>query len=347
MKNAPMGALSMSQMLLEIRNATKVYAQRKMDGVQREVIALENFNLSIPKAPASIVTIAGESGSGKTTLAQVILGFTRVSSGQIIFDGQDVSTANPQQIKDYRRQVQAVFQDPFGVYNPFYRVEHVFNTVIRNFKLSKNKTEARQMIEEALNVVGLYGEDVLRKYPHQLSGGQRQRIMMARAYMIKPKLIVADEPVSMVDASLRASILDVMIRLKEEMGISFLYITHDLSTAYQIGDQIFVLYQGTIAEKGQTTDVIDKPHHPYVQLLVDSVPVPDPDVKWEGEIVLPAEEEMRSSVHKGCRFYPRCPHRMDVCLEAQPPLYTVGEKEHQASCYLYDEQKAAASGVES
>src|SRR5664279_659320 len=266
----------MSQMLLEIRNATKIYRQRGFGtGVKREVVALQDFNLSIPKEPASIITIAGESGSGKTTLAQVVLGFTTLTSGQIIYDGQDISGANAKQMKAYRRQVQVVFQDPFGVYNPFYRVQHVFNTVIGNFKLSSSKTESRQMIEDALNVVGLHGEDVLRKYPHQLSGGQRQRIMMARAYMIKPKLIVADEPVSMVDASLRASILDVMMRLKQDSGISFLYITHDLSTAYQIGDQIYILYQGTIAEKGNTIHVIDKPHHPYVQLLVDSVPVPD------------------------------------------------------------------------
>lgn len=331
----------MSPMLLEIRNATKVYVQRRIGGVRREVVALQNFNLSIPRQPASIITIAGESGSGKTTLAQLVLGFTRLTSGQIIFDGQDISTADGQQLKGYRRQVQAVFQDPFGVYNPFYRVQHVFDIVIQNFKLSRSKTESRDMIEEALNIVGLHGEDVLRKYPHQLSGGQRQRIMMARAYMIKPRLIVADEPVSMVDASLRASILEVMIRLKEESGISFLYITHDLSTAYQIGDQIYVLYQGTVAEKGNTIRVIDAPRHPYVQLLVDSVPVPDPTVKWEGEIVLPPEEEMRSTVHSGCRFYPRCPHRMERCLAAQPPLYKIDEVDHEAACYLYAEKETA------
>ncbi len=332
----------MSQMLLEIRNATKVYTQRGLGGRQREVIALQNFTLNIPNSPASIITIAGESGSGKTTLAQVVLGFVRLSSGQIIFNGQDMATADAKQLKDYRRDVQAVFQDPFGVFNPFYRVEHVFHAVINNFRLTPNKRENRAMIEDSLNVVGLRGEDVLRKYPHQLSGGQRQRIMMARALLIKPKLIVADEPVSMVDASLRASILDVMIRLKEEMGISFLYITHDLSTAYQIGDQIFILYQGAVAEKGSTISVIDRPHHPYVQLLVDSVPVPNPDVKWEGEIILPPEEEMRSSVHSGCRFYPRCIHRMDRCLEAQPPLYKIDDIDHQAACYLYSDKEVAA-----
>ncbi len=331
----------MSQMLLEIRNATKIYKQRGTGAGKREVIALQDFTLNIPKSPASIITIAGESGSGKTTLAQVVLGFTHLSSGQIIFEGQDMSQADGKQMKAYRRDVQAVFQDPFGVYNPYYRVEHVFRTVMDNFGLSNNKTERREMIEDALNVVGLHGDDVLRKYPHQLSGGQRQRIMMARAYMIKPKLIVADEPVSMVDASLRASILDVMMRLKDDMGISFLYITHDLSTAYQIGDQIYILYQGTIAEKGNTINVIDSPRHPYVQLLVDSVPVPDPNIKWEGEIVLPPEEEMRSSVHSGCRFYPRCPMRMDRCLTAQPPLYQVDDLDHEASCYLYEDQRDA------
>lgn len=326
----------MSEMLLEIRNATKVYTQRAIGGVKSEVVALQDFNLSIAKNPASIITIAGESGSGKTTLAQLVLGFTQLTSGQIIFDGQDISTADSKQIKEYRRDVQAVFQDPFGVYNPFYRVEHVFDMVVRNFSLGRNKAERREMIEDALNVVGLHGEDVLRKYPHQLSGGQRQRIMMARAYMLKPRLIVADEPVSMVDASLRASILDVMMRLRDEMGISFLYITHDLSTAYQIGDQIYILYQGTIAERGNTINVIDEPRHPYVQLLVNSVPVPDPDIRWDGEINLPPEEEMRSSVHSGCRFYPRCPDRMERCLSAQPPLYPIDNVDHEASCYLYD-----------
>src|SRR5258707_4059149 len=300
----------MSEMLLEIRNATKLYKQRGAGGGKKEVVALQDFNLSIPKKPASIITIAGESGSGKTTLAQVILGFTRLSSGSIIYDGQDMSTADSKQLKAYRRQVQAVFQDPFGVYNPFYRVQLVFNTIINNFKLSTNKDESRNLIEDVLNIVGLHGDDVLRKYPHQLSGGQRQRIMMARAYLIKPRLIVADEPVSMVDASLRASILDVMMRLKNDMGISFLYITHDLSTAYQIGDRIVILYQGAIAERGNTVNVIDHPYHPYVQLLIVSEPVPNPDVKWSGEINLPPEEEMRSSVHTGCRFYPRCPKRM-------------------------------------
>lgn len=333
----------MSEMLLQIRNATKIYTQRSFGGDKRQVIALDRFNLDIPNRPATITTIAGESGSGKTTLANVILGFTEITSGQIIFDGCDMTQADAEQRREYRRQVQAVFQDPFGVYNPFYRVEHVFDMVTSNFNLAKNKSKVRDMVEESLNVVGLYGEDVLRKYPHQLSGGQRQRIMMARAYMVKPKLIVADEPVSMVDASLRASILEVMMRLRDS-GISFIYITHDLSTAYQIGDRIFILYQGGIAETGDTVEVINKPHHPYAQLLIGSVPIPDPNIRWEGTIELPAEEEMRTSDKPGCRFYPRCPKRMSHCLDDLPPLYRVNGADHLASCYLYNEMPVAEFG---
>ena len=329
----------MSPPLLEIRNATKVYeVGGGMFGKKREVVALQDFNLTIADRPATITTIAGESGSGKTTLANLVLGFTSLSGGNIVFQGKDAGEMNSREVIDYRRNVQAVFQDPFGVYNPFYRIAHVFDQVVKNFKLASSKADRRERVEAALNVVGLRGEDILRKYPHQLSGGQRQRIMMARAYLIKPKLIVADEPVSMVDASLRAAILEVMLRLRDEENISFLYITHDLSTAYQVGDQIYILYQGSIAEKGQTTRVIDEPKHPYVQLLVDSVPVPDPDEKWDTDIDLPDEETLRAGDATGCRFYPRCPERMDRCLEARPPLFHVGRADHQASCYLYEDE---------
>ena len=322
-------------MLLEICNATKIYGLR--GGGKGEVIALQDFNLQIRKSPASITAIAGESGSGKTTLANAILGFTRLTSGEVIYDGQDISRANRAQIKDYRRNVQAVFQDPFGVYNPFYRVQHVFNQVIRNFNLNRNRAEWQQMIEEALNAVGLHGQDVLRKYPHQLSGGQRQRIMMARAYMIEPRLIVADEPVSMVDASLRASILDVMLRLKEENGISFLYITHDLSTAYQVGDQIHVLYQGSVAEKGPTFSVIDRPRHPYVQLLVDSVPVPDPSQKNKSRVVLKGDIPTPMNKPSGCAFRTRCPIAKPECANDIPPLIDTGN-EHLIACPYWEEK---------
>jgi peptide/nickel transport system ATP-binding protein len=273
--------------LLEIRNATKVYTK-----AGHRTTALHDVSLTVPAQPARIVAIAGESGSGKTTLANAVLGFVILTSGQVFFKGMEITTLKRRDHLEYRRQVQAVFQDPFGVYNPFYRVRHVFDMVLKRFKLARSKSEAQAKVEDALKRVGLRGSEVLDKYPHQLSGGQRQRIMMARAYLLRPSLIVADEPVSMVDASLRAMILDIMVHLRDEQGISFLYITHDLSTVYQVADDICILYRGAIVEEGNAQDVINAPTHTYSRLLISSIPVPDPDVKWDTSIAVPIEEEV-------------------------------------------------------
>jgi peptide/nickel transport system ATP-binding protein len=331
----------MSQPLLEIRDATKIYRGGFLRPGQ-QLVALQDFNLTIPEEPATITAIAGESGSGKTTLANLILGFISPTSGEIHYRGQNISTMSPRQKLEYARQVQAVFQDPYAVYNPFYRVKHIFDLVIKNFKLTTSKQATRDLVEDALKMVGMRGEEVLEKYPHQLSGGQRQRMMVARAYLLKPRLIVADEPVSMVDASLRAMILDIMLKLRDQQNISFLYITHDLSTAYQVCDDIYVLYQGSIAEKGDTVGVIENPKHPYVQMLIESIPVPDPNQKWNTDVTLPSEEELRSQVDTGCRFYPRCPYHMDRCLVKQPPLFQIESGDHQAACYLYDQATPSA-----
>jgi ABC-type oligopeptide transport system ATPase subunit len=272
----------MAAPLLEAINATKVYGK----GFRKPgTTVLKGVNLIVPDKPAKIIAIAGESGSGKTTLVQSVLGFIRLSSGQILYRGKDIAHLSKKEHFEYRRKVQAVFQDPYEVYNPFYPVRHIFDLVIHNFKLTRDKKEAREMIETALNVVGLRGNEVMEKYPHQLSGGQRQRMMIARAYMLRPEIIVADEPVSMVDASLRAVILNAMQRLRDDHGISFLYITHDLSTAYQICDEMYVLYHGEVVEKGSAVDIIERPTHPYVKQLIASIPVPDPDVSWNSAIV--------------------------------------------------------------
>lgn len=330
----------MATPFMEIKNATKIYGGGFLSSTP-PIVALQDFNLTIQDSPATITTIAGESGSGKTTLASAVLGFLGLTSGQILYKGRDVATLNREEMLNYRREVQAVFQDPYEVYNPFYRVKHIFDMVVNRFHMARNVDEARDVIEEALKVVGMRGEEVLEKYPHQLSGGQRQRVMVARAYLLKPRLIVADEPVSAVDASLRAMILDVMMRLRDEANISFLYITHDLSTAYQIGDDIYVLYQGSVAERGKTPNVIEEPRHPYVQLLINSIPVPDPAVKWGDIMEIPAEEEGRKVSNKGCRFYSRCPDRMDRCLLSQPPLYKIRDGQ-DAACFLYEAHKETA-----
>jgi peptide/nickel transport system ATP-binding protein len=331
----------MSPPLLEIQGATKIYGGGFLERGRR-VVALQDFDLTIPDKPARIVTIAGESGSGKSTLASLVLGFTDLSAGRIFFQGADVMKLSRAEKTQYRRHVQAVMQDPYAVYNPFYPVRHVYDMVIHNFRLAQSKQEADALIESALNVVGLQAREILDKYPHQLSGGQRQRMMIGRAYLLKPRLIVADEPVSMVDASLRAMILDIMQRLRDENGISFLYITHDLSTAYQISDEIVVLYQGRVAERGSTTSVIEQPKHPYVRQLMDSIPSPDPDQRWDLQVSLPDDVAMRAHVQSGCRFYPRCEFRMDRCLQTQPPLYPVAS-DHQVACFLYDTAQAAES----
>lgn len=271
----------MDRSLLEVNDLTKTYGEAAKKQ-KKQVVALQHFNAVISGTVPKIITIAGESGSGKTTLANLILGFIKPSSGTILYKGQDVAPFDKSEMLTYRREVQAVFQDPYSVYNPYYCVEHIFDIAIQNFKITADKQEKRDLIEDALNLVGLKGEDVLRNYPHQLSGGQLQRIMIARAYMLKPNLIIADEPVSMIDVSLRAMILEIMMKLKDEHGISFIYITHDFSTAYQISDEIYLLYHGMTVEKGDTVKVINNPRHPYTKDLIASIPTIDE--KWEGHI---------------------------------------------------------------
>lgn len=323
----------MEQPILSIQEATKIYGGGFLSS-SKPYVALDHFSLDIYHEQAKIVTIAGESGSGKTTLANLILGFIPCTTGKILFNGMDLTKMARDQRSFYRREVQAIFQDPYEVYNPFFRVSHIFDMIVRHFNLTRNRDEAEKMIEDAMNIVGLRGGEILEKYPHQLSGGQRQRVMVARAYMLRPQLIVADEPVSAVDASLRAMILDIMLRLRDQRKISFLYITHDLSTAYQISDLMYVLFQGTTVERGNAAEIIEDPRHPYVQELIESIPVPNPKIKWDTNISLPSEEVMRMATSVGCRFYPRCSRHMDICKTAFPPMVQVG-KNHEVACYLY------------
>ncbi len=330
----------MSIPLLEIRNLTKIYGGSLFS--RQAPPALDNFSLTFNEENPKITTIAGESGSGKTTLANVTLDFVHPTAGQILYKGRDIARMSRQDRFNFRREVQAIFQDPFGTYNPFYKVDAVFNTVIHKFKLGQGRGEARKLAEEALEVVGLRPNEILGKYPHELSGGQRQRLMVARAFLLKPRLIVADEPVSMIDASLQMRILDIFRDLKEAYSMSFLYITHDLSTAYQISDDIYILYSGSVMEHGHIDKVIQSPQHPYTQLLVRAITVPDPDVRWEGRTTSSAREETLVVDNDGCKFYQRCPHAMDRCLTSPPSAYQVAENQFVA-CYLYDGQEESVN----
>jgi peptide/nickel transport system ATP-binding protein len=213
-------------------------------------------------------------------MARIALGLDPPTSGDVLYEGKDLRKLSGREWKEYRRGVQAILQDPFGVYNSFYKVDHVLTTPLKKFGLAQSREQAQKLIEQALLAVGLVPDDTLGRYPHQLSGGQRQRVMVARTLLLRPRVIVADEPVSMIDASLRATVLGNLLQLKNEFGISLIYITHDLTTAYQISDQIIVLYHGEVVESGPPEEVIEHPKHPYTRLLIESIPEPDPDHAW-------------------------------------------------------------------
>ena len=268
----------MSDNLLEIRKVSKVYQRGLINA--KASIALKEFSLTLKEDEPTIMTVAGESGSGKTTLAMLLLGFITPTTGEIIYRGKNINSLEGKEKIAYRREVQAVFQDPFAVFNPFYTVDHLLTVPIKKFQLAKGKAEAANKMEEALTAVGLRPEDVLGRFPHQLSGGQRQRINVARALLLKPRLLVADEPVSMVDASLRANILESLRNLHRDHGVTIIYITHDLTTAYHVADTITVLYKGDVVESGDVETVIRNPQHAYTRLLVDSIPWPNLDKKW-------------------------------------------------------------------
>lgn len=318
--------------ILELRNASKVYK----GGLLRSdaTVALHETTLAFGGERPLITSIAGESGSGKTTMGNLLLRFIEPTTGSVVFKEQDLWQAPKSLLKEFRKEVQAIFQDPFEVFNPFYTVDHVMTLPLRKFGLASTSEERQTIMEESLRKVGLRPEEVLGRYPHQLSGGQRQRIVVARAMMLQPKLIIADEPVSMVDASLRATILKSLSKLRDDLGISILYITHDLTTAYHISDDILILYQGEIVEAGDVTSVITEPQHPYTQLLVGSIPWPDPKRKWGDSE--PIGKARMSRVTQGCAFAPRCPHVMDLCLQREPLMYKTKDC-HAVSCFKYQD----------
>jgi peptide/nickel transport system ATP-binding protein len=322
--------------LLEARAVTKVFG----GGLRgRRMTAVEKFSLAISNDPPSILALVGESGSGKTTLARMLLGLVDPSEGEVLYKGADIRSLPSAERRAFRRDVQVIFQDPFEAYNPFYRVDHVLMTPLMNFGLARSRHEARRMIEETLRAVGLRPEETLGRFPHQLSGGQRQRVMVARALLVRPRVIIADEPVSMVDASLRAIILASLRKLHDEFGISLIYITHDLTTAYQICQNVIVLYRGAIAEAGDSEQVVRRPMHPYTRLLIGSIPNPDPDQPWKGEEA-PSREGLAAS-EQGCLFAARCPSAMEICGDDRPPMFRT-DAHRAVACHLYRDVDAVA-----
>lgn len=324
--------------LLEVRNVSKVFTSgggwfgRK----KRVTVALDRASLVIRDDQPSIISIAGESGSGKTTLSRLILGLIQPTSGEILFKGQSLQTMDRQAWHKLRQEVQAIFQDPFAVYNPFYKVDHALTMPIQSYRPDLPKAAAKELMETVLQEVGLRPNETLGRYAHQLSGGQRQRIMVARALLLNPSIIVADEPVSMVDASLRATILESLVKVHQNHDISLIYITHDLTTAYQISQTILIMYQGSMVEVGSVELVIKNPLHPYTQLLVGSIPLPNPKLRWGGSITEVKTRPQPAAHNKGCKFANRCPHVMSICHESPPPLFATDAK-RAVACYLYQD----------
>ncbi len=320
--------------ILELKNITKIFGGGGMLQKKQVTVALEDMSLAIQPDFPYIITIAGESGSGKTTIGMLSLGFYIPTSGQVLYNGKDIHTLSHSEMFDFRKDVQAVFQDPFAVYNPFYKVDNLLSIPIKNFGLARTTKDAYELMEAAMNRVGLRPEETLGRYPHQLSGGQRQRIAVARALLLQPKLLIADEPVSMVDASLRATILKALRALNQDLGIPILYITHDLTTAYHVSDYIVILYHGSVMEAGNVDSIIRNPKHPYTQLLVGSIPWPDPNRTWGEVLSAFAKVKGAPRTERGCKFAPRCPFVFEPCTQDRPELFQV-DPGRAAACYLY------------
>ena len=328
--------------LLEARQVTKVFGKGLLNR-STSLVALDNLSLTIEEAPPTITAIVGESGSGKTTFARLMLGLTEPTSGEVCYRGVDMRQLDRGQRRQFLRDVQVIFQDPYEVYNPFYRIDHVLEEPVANFRLAKSRAQGREIIVEALESVGLRPEETLGRYPHQLSGGQRQRVMVARALLLRPRVIIADEPVSMIDASLRATVIESLRNLNRRFGISLIYITHDLTTAYQMSENIVVLYRGAVAEAGDVERVVKEPEHPYTRLLIGSIPRPDPKQHWGIKEKVPDTTGNKGGAgRQGCHFADRCPSVMSICREQTPPLYQTAP--HRATaCHLYSDAPVAAS----
>jgi peptide/nickel transport system ATP-binding protein len=281
-----------------------------------------------------VFCLAGESGCGKTTTGRLLLRLEEPTGGAVFFEGKNIFSLEDEELKEFRRKAQIVFQDPYESLNPAMKIVDIVTEPLAIHGLLDGKDDRIEQAAKALEEVALTPpENFLFRYPHELSGGQRQRVAIARAIVLKPKFIVADEPVSMLDVSIRAGILKLLLDIREKYGIAYLFITHDLALAKHIGDRIAIMYLGKIVEMGEAERVIDNPMHPYTRALVAAIPSPDPREKI-GAIPIVGEISSPINPPSGCRFHPRCPYAMDVCRKEEPKLVEV-EKNHYAACHLY------------
>ncbi len=309
---------------LEIQFRVRRATTRAIDGV------------SLDWRPGEILGIVGESGCGKSTLARAMLGLVPAAAGEILLDGDAV--AGRARLGELRTRVQMIFQDPYQTLNPRQRVEAIVAEPLVVQGVPRAEHEAR--LGRALDDVGLDPERFARRYPHQLSGGQRQRVAIAAALVLEPDGLICDEPVSMLDASVRAQILAVLLELQRRRGLALVFITHDLSLAWSLCDRLAVMYLGRVVEEGSAVDVIERPQHPYTRALVDAIPVPAVGGGERREL-LTGELPDATNVPSGCRFHPRCPRRFEPCDRIDPRLIEAGGAEQRAACLLHDPSLAA------
>jgi peptide/nickel transport system ATP-binding protein len=316
--------------MLELRRISKVYKVGTFGGKELHAVSDVSFDVK----DGEVVSLIGESGSGKSTIGKMILRLISVSSGEIVFDGVDVSTLERASLKDYRRSVQGVFQDPFSSYNPIFKADRAFQIIRQEFFPGMTGAEWSDKVDRSLEAVGLNPEHVLDKFPHQLSGGQLQRFLIARALLLDISFLVADEIISMLDASTRIDVLNLLADLKSD-GLSVLFITHDLSLGYYISERAVILYRGCVVEMGSTERIYQHPMHPYTKMLMAAVP--RLDAKWE-EVDMELKEKY-SELTGNCVYYDRCPVADQElgCDRFRPSLLEV-EQEHFVACYRCEEK---------
>jgi len=314
--------------LLEINQVTKVF---RIGGMlsRKRIKAIDNVSLSITSEKPIILSVVGESGCGKSTLAKMILRIHTPEMGTIRLNGRDYADRKGFDSMQFRKAVQPIFQNPYESFSPRKTVDtYLYNTALR-LKIAPNREAARQLIDDTLRDVGMSLAVVQGKYPTQFSGGELQRVSIARALLTKPKLIIADEPVAAIDASMKMNIVNLFRELKEKYHVSFLYITHDLSTAYYVSDLIATLYRGSLIEYGPAKDIMDKPAHPYTELLMNAVPrVGD---KWAVDVAMPDMEEKEYAL-TCCKFAPRCPYATEECRQSCPDVVSL-PGERKVLCY--------------
>ena len=330
-----------AELILEVRQLYKFFPMRQsfLNMLLRrkpEVVrAVDGVSFWLEKG--EVLALVGESGCGKTTIARLLIGLENATSGEILFKGQGVGVGRqdkkPISLKQLRQRAQVVFQDPYESLNPRATIFDIVAEPLIVHGLARDNQERHRRVTKSLEEAGLRpAEDFLLRYPHELSGGQRQRVVIAGAMVLEPELLLADEPVSMLDVSIRAEILNLLNALRRSRGISILFITHDLGTVGHFADRLAVMYLGRIVEIGPTGEVLKNPQHPYTRALLSVVPVPNPKLRRK-MVILSGETPNPINLPGGCRFHPRCPVVMEACKLSDPPFVELGNT-HQAACLL-------------